>query len=60
MEKHQMPLDNVMNAVKWLAVECIPANLIFRGHAREYLSHSKRILVLSKKDPFPISAVIKQ
>ncbi len=67
LEKHQLPLDNVVNAVKWLGmdmdldeVECILANLIFRGYVRGYLSHSKRILVLSKKDPFPISAVIKQ
>jgi len=39
-------------------VECILANLIFRGYVRGYISHSKRILVLSKKDPFPKSVVI--
>jgi len=66
LEKHQLPLDHVVKAIKWLGidmdldeVECILANLIFRGAIRGYISHSKRILVLSKKDPFPKSAVIK-
>ena len=66
LEKHQLPLDNVVRVMKWLEididldeVECILANLIFRGAIRGYLSHSKRILVLSKKDPFPTQAVVK-
>lgn len=64
--KSQLPLNNIVNAMKWLGmeidldeVECILSNLIFRGYMRGYISHSNRILVLSKKDPFPISAVVK-
>ena len=65
LEKHQISLNQVAKALKWLGmpidldeVECILANLIFRGYIRGYLSHAKRVLVLSKRDPFPISAVI--
>lgn len=65
LEKHQISLNQVAAALKWLGmpidldeVECILANLIFRGYIRGYLSHAKRVLVLSKRDPFPISAVI--
>mmetsp|Transcript_9811 Transcript_9811/g.15079 ORF Transcript_9811/g.15079 Transcript_9811/m.15079 type:complete len:400 (-) Transcript_9811:12-1211(-) len=64
--KTQIPLDNVARSFKWLGmhidldeVECILANLIFRGYVRGYISHAKRVLVLSKRDPFPKSAVIK-
>ncbi len=67
VEKHQISLDNVGNAMKWLGmdidldeVECILSNLIFKGYVRGYISHSKRVLVLSKKDPFPMAAVIKK
>ena len=67
LQKHQLPLDNVSQAMKWLGmeidldeVECILGNLIFRGYVRGYISHSKRVLVLSKKEPFPIAAVIKK
>ena len=66
MRKHQMPLDYVAKSFKWLGisidldeVECILANLIFRGCVRGYISHSKRILVLSKKDPFPTKNIIQ-
>ena len=38
-------------------VECVLANLIFKGMIRGYLSHEKATLVLSKKDPFPLSAI---
>lgn len=62
---HHIPLDNVAKSFKWLGmpidldeVECILANLIFRGYVRGYISHAKRVLVLSKRDPFPVSAVI--
>ena len=65
-EKHQLSLDAVVKAIKWLEidmdldeVECVLANLIFRGYVRGYISHSKRILVLSKKEPFPMGAVVK-
>jgi hypothetical protein len=33
--------------------------LIYIGVVRGYLSHSKRILVLSKRDPFPTSVIMK-
>jgi hypothetical protein len=35
----------------------ILANLIFKRYIRGYLSHEKRRLVLSKKEPFPTSKV---
>jgi hypothetical protein len=61
LEKHQLNLNDLVRAFKWLGmdamdldeVECILANLIFRGYIKGYISHSKRVLVLSKKDPFP-------
>ena len=63
--KHQIPLEQVATTFKWLGmpidldeVECILANLIFRGYVRGYISHAKRVLVLSKREPFPTSAVI--
>lgn len=66
MGKHQIPLDQVARTFKWLGmpidldeVECILANLIFKNYVRGYLSHAKRTLVLSKRDPFPTAAVIK-
>mmetsp|Transcript_21705 Transcript_21705/g.66882 ORF Transcript_21705/g.66882 Transcript_21705/m.66882 type:complete len:423 (-) Transcript_21705:42-1310(-) len=37
-------------------VECILANLIYRGLVKGYISHQKQTLVLSKKDPFPLAA----
>jgi hypothetical protein len=61
-----MRLDMIAQSFKWLGmpidldeVECILANLIFKQYIRGYLSHEKRILVLSKKEPFPTSKVIK-
>eukprot|EP00551_Chaetoceros_affinis_P012038 CAMPEP_0203681956 /NCGR_PEP_ID=MMETSP0090-20130426/44268_1 /ASSEMBLY_ACC=CAM_ASM_001088 /TAXON_ID=426623 /ORGANISM="Chaetoceros affinis, Strain CCMP159" /LENGTH=405 /DNA_ID=CAMNT_0050550667 /DNA_START=67 /DNA_END=1284 /DNA_ORIENTATION=- len=67
MGTHQLPLDNVANALKWLGmeidldeVECILSNLIFKKYVKGYISHSMRVLVLSKKDPFPIDAVVKK
>jgi len=65
VKRPQMRLDHVVKAFEWLGmpidldeVECILANLIFRGYVRGYISHSKRIVVLSKKDPFPTSVII--
>lgn len=65
LDKHQISLNYVARALKYLGmaidldeVECILANLIFRGYIRGYLSHAKRVLVLSKRDPFPMSAVV--
>lgn len=64
--KEQIRLDCIAQSFKWLGmpidldeVECILANLIFKQYIRGYLSHEKRILVLSKKEPFPTSKVIK-
>ena len=34
-------------------VECMVANLIYRGYVKGYISHSKKTLVLSKANPFP-------
>ncbi|KAF9559604.1 COP9 signalosome (CSN) subunit [Mortierella alpina] len=34
-------------------VECMLANMIYKGYIRGYLSHEKKVLVLSAKDPFP-------
>jgi len=63
--RSQVPLSYIGKTLHWLGmsmdldeVECILANLIFRGFVRGYISHTKRILVLSKKDAFPVSAVI--
>lgn len=65
LEKHQISLTYVAKAFHWQGmpmdldeIECILANLIYRGYVRGYLSHAKRVLVLSKRDPFPTSAVI--
>eukprot|EP01082_Thalassiosira_pseudonana_P011606 g10627.t1 g10627 contig4:2224014-2226051(-) len=64
--KEQIKLEYIAKSFKWLGldidldeVECILANLIFKQYIRGYLSHAKRVLVLSKKEPFPTSKVIK-
>jgi len=39
-------------------LECILANLIYLNYVKGYISHQKRFLVVSAKDPFPaLSAV---
>jgi len=62
--RHQVPLTQIVKVLEWLEspmdldeIECILANLIYRGYVRGYISHSKRVLVLSKKDPFPFSTI---
>lgn len=67
LDKHQIRLEYISKAFKWLGmpidldeIECILSNLIFKGYIRGYLSHAKRTLVLSKRDPFPTSAVIRK
>ena len=64
---HQIKLEHIAKAFKWLGVpidldemECILANLIFKRYIKGYLSHAMRTLVLSKRDPFPTSAVISK
>lgn len=34
-------------------IECIITNLIFKGYMKGYMSHQKKILVVSKAQPFP-------
>ena len=34
-------------------IECLLANSIYKGNIRGYIAHYKRILVLSKDNPFP-------
>eukprot|EP01084_Bolivina_argentea_P005777 10911_1 len=41
-------------------VECILANVIYRGFVKGYISHKARKLVMSGTDAFPKSAVIKK
>lgn len=55
-----MPAVHLQSALEWQQlplsmeeVECQVANLIYRGYVKGYISHSKRVLVLSKKSPFP-------
>ena len=67
LDKHQIKLEHIAKAFKWLGmpmdldeIECILSNLIFKGYIRGYLSHAKRTLVLSKRDPFPTAAVISK
>lgn len=39
-------------------LECILANLIYQNYVKGYISHQKRFLVVSAKEPFPaLSAV---
>ena len=65
LQKSQIPLAAIARALDFLGmrldtdeIECILANLIYRGYVKGYIAHNKRYLVLSKKDPFPVSAVI--
>lgn len=57
--------DSDANECEWMQidvdideVECIIANLIYGGKVKGYISHAKSILVLSKLDPFPFSAIV--
>ena len=62
-ERPQIPLLRIERTLKWLGIsmdedeiECILANLIFRGFIKGYIAHAKKILVLSKASPFPSAA----
>lgn len=62
--KSFISLDQVVAAFKWLTidmdmdeVECILANLIYRGVIRGYIAHTKRMLVLSKSNAFPLENI---
>jgi hypothetical protein len=57
---HRLPFTTLHTAMKLLGskitldeVECILANLICKGFIKGYLSHSKRVMVLRKQEPFP-------
>lgn len=41
-------------------IECILSNLIFKNIVKGYLSHQKRVMVIGKSDPFPISSITKR
>ena len=65
IQKNQMPLGVPQKALDSMGmrmdideIECVLANLIYRGYIRGYIAHNKRYLVLSKRDPFPVAAVI--
>lgn len=64
----RLPLTNfqfVMNAlsdepVSLDEVECILANLIFQKKLNGYINHEHRMLVVSKKNPFPRDNVVRR
>lgn len=39
-------------------IECVLSNLIFKNIVKGYLSHQKRIMVIGKSDPFPITSIV--
>ena len=41
-------------------IECILSNLIFKNIVKGYLSHQKRVMVIGKSDPFPITSITKR
>mmetsp|Transcript_12891 Transcript_12891/g.16830 ORF Transcript_12891/g.16830 Transcript_12891/m.16830 type:complete len:420 (+) Transcript_12891:39-1298(+) len=62
----KIKLDQFTKTFEWLGVpmdmeeiECILANLIYKGYIKGYISHNLKVLVLSKKNPFPFEAVVK-
>lgn len=64
---HFLSLDNVIHTFQWLGMrvdldeaECIIANLIYKRIIRGYIHHSKRMVVLSKQNPFPKDALSSQ
>jgi nuclear mRNA export protein PCID2/THP1 len=66
-ESTRLNLASFEAAMQWMGedvdldeIECILANLIFQGKIKGYLSHQKRYLIVSKGEPFPSSAIVKQ
>jgi len=62
----RLNLHHFQSIFKWLnhdieldEIECIIANLIYQNKIKGYISHEKRYLIVSKTDPFPISAIVK-
>ncbi|KAI9906576.1 hypothetical protein PsorP6_003822 [Peronosclerospora sorghi] len=65
-ENHQLQMQDFQlvlrvttgDTVDMDEIECILTNLIFKGYIKGYMSHTKKILVVSKTQPFPpISSV---
>jgi hypothetical protein len=60
-QTHQLRLQDFQSALDFVTgeptdmdeIECIVANLIFKGYMKGYMSHQKKILVVSKAQPFP-------
>ncbi len=60
-QRHQLRLLYFQTALSFILstpmdmneVECILSNLIYKGFIKGYISHEKKILVLSKKVAFP-------
>lgn len=46
-------LNNIGIKMEIEELECIIASLIYQGYIQGYISHEKKILVLSKEKPFP-------
>jgi hypothetical protein len=66
-ENTRLSVERFRDVVQWLGedlsldeVECIVANLIFCNRVKGYLSHTKRILVVGKTDPFPNAGVVSK
>lgn len=53
IEKIRLSLHLCGKDVPLDEVECILANLVFKGYVKGYISHKVGFLVLSKKTPFP-------
>ncbi|KAL1920397.1 uncharacterized protein VTP21DRAFT_774 [Calcarisporiella thermophila] len=58
--EHKLPLSYFRNALECVGmktempeVECMLANMIYKGYIRGYLSHEASFMVLSQKNPFP-------
>lgn len=56
----KLALLDFTRALEWLGekkdqeeIECIVANLVYRGMIKGYLSHKLKTLVVSSSEPFP-------
>ncbi|OIR58558.1 MAG: COP9 signalosome complex subunit 12 [Amphiamblys sp. WSBS2006] len=59
-EEGRLDIPLLEKALLWMKqeteaedIECIAANLIYQEYMNGYISHEKKIIVLSKKNPFP-------
>ena len=66
-ENTRISLNSCAVALSWLGkemdldeIECVLANLIFHNKVKGYISHQKRVLVVSKTDPFPTQSIVKK